>query len=183
MNEQVHIWRYSLGLSLTPGSKGPNISQTACFVSCLVHISFLVLLPNLAHSGDLSWAECWWTNCDFFSLPQQARVWALNKLIQLFSEIIKMNDFPYGSPMNWSRKGNFLKNLKCSISWLKTLTRLGAELSWIPEDNKKDFIQWKNIIPIFSNYVLAAVFCNSYCSLSPHCLYLSCKPILLIEGI
>lgn len=48
-----------------------------------------------------------------------------------------MNQSPYGSPMNWSRNGHFqgydVGNLTNQV-----LTRLGAELSWIPEGKKKE---------------------------------------------
>lgn len=48
-----------------------------------------------------------------------------------------MNQSPYGSPINWSRNGNFQGYAVGNLT-NQVLTRLGAELSWIPEGKKKD---------------------------------------------
>lgn len=53
-----------------------------------------------------------------------------------------MKQSPYSSPLNWmEQEGKFSQSFDVGNLMNQTLTRPGAELSWIPEGNKKDFIQ------------------------------------------
>ena len=53
-----------------------------------------------------------------------------------------MKQSPYSSPLNWmEQEGKFSQSFEVGNLMNQILTRLGAELSWIPEGNKKDFIQ------------------------------------------
>lgn len=60
-------------------------------------------------------------------------------------KVITMKWSPYSSPLNWmEQEGKFSQSFDVGNLMNQILTRLGAELSWIPEGNKKDFIQWKS---------------------------------------
>lgn len=74
--------------------------------------------------------------------------------------IITMKQSPYISPLNWmEQEGKFSQSFDVGNLMNQILTRLGAELSWIPEGNKKDFIQWKSIYALECILQLCASSC------------------------
>lgn len=83
----------------------------------------------------------------FFSLPKQALLAPGTDQIDLADfGVITMKQSPYSSPLNWmEQEGKFSQSFDVGHLMNQILTRLGAELSWIPEGNKRDFIQWKSI--------------------------------------
>lgn len=111
-----------------------------CLATCLVHISSPVLLPNSTLRWR-SWAESWCMDCAFFSPPPQSHS-------ALSTDPTDPADF-WSSHNGWNRmeqEGQFSQRSDVGNNLLnQILTRLGAELSWIPGGNRKDFDE-KNTI-------------------------------------
>ena len=155
------------GISLTLGLKGCNIAWKG-------HWTYLVWLPawsisppqschQIQFTGEnLQWNTDGWT---VFSSPcpnRLSQLSALTKLTLLTSGVITVNPSPCGSPKNWmEREGKFSERSDVGNLMNPILTRLGAELSWIPEGNKKDFIQWNASLECILQ------LCSSSCFLYP----------------
>ena len=82
-------------------------------------------------------------NCAFLSPSEEALLALGTDQIDLADlGVITMKQSPYSSPLNWmEQEGKFSQSFDVGNLMNQILTRLGAELSWIPEGNKKDFIQ------------------------------------------